>query len=96
MQKDHLIQLHAFLIQVRAYIEKVHKDEARGSFDVYDALNIRPHEVHKSKNKQQTAIFELMRGISDVLSETDPESHFPNMVKTLDKFCDQVEGKEEK
>ena len=94
MQKDHLIQLHAFLIQIRNYIEMIYQEEGEEAFSEYDSLHIHPHEVHKSKDMQQLAIFELMKSISNFLSEKDPE-HFGKISQTLDEYCTTLKNKDE-
>jgi hypothetical protein len=96
VQKDHLIQLHAFLIQIRNYIEMIYQEDGEEAFAEYDSLHIYPHEVHKSKDKQQLAIFELMKSISYLLSEKDPE-HFGKISQTLDEYCTNLknQGEEE-
>lgn len=91
MQKDHLIQLHAFLIQIRNYIEILYEEEGKEAFFNYDSLHIHPHEVHKSKDMQQLAIFELMKSISFLLSEKDPQ-HFEKISQTLDEYCTQLKN----
>jgi hypothetical protein len=87
LQKDHLIQLHAFLVQVRTYLEDIYEQNDSEVFNSYDTLNVHPHEVHKSKNMQQIAIFELMKNISQLLADKDP-AHFKKISETLDYYCD--------
>ena len=91
MQKDHLIQLHAFLIQIRNYIETIYEGESSEVFVCYDSLRIHPHEVHKSKDMQQLAIFELMKCISELLSEKDPDN-FARISKSLDQYCKSLKN----
>jgi len=95
LQKDHLIQLHAFLLQIRSYVETIYGEEDSKVFTSYDALNIHPHEVHKSKDIQQIAIFELSKCMSEVLSDKDPV-HFKRISETLDYTCDHLKKKKKK
>jgi len=89
LQKDHLIQLHAFLLQIRSYIETIYGEVDYNVFNSYDALNIHPHEVHKSKDIQQIAIFELSKCMSEVLSDKDPVN-FKRISETLDYTCEYL------
>jgi len=92
LQKDHLIQLHAFLIQIRSYIETIYEEEDSNAFTSYDALSIHPHEVHKSKDLQRIAIFELTKGISELLTDKDP-TRFQKISETLDYYCEYLKKK---
>lgn len=66
MQKEELIYLHTVLVQVKRMIE------AKGitaDFSDYEALQISPVHVHRSKTDHQQAIFvlsgEIMRAINN-------------------------------
>ena len=95
MQKDHLIQLHAFLLQIRSYVETIYGEEEFNIFTSYDALDIHPHEVHKSKDMQQIAIFELSKCMSEVLSDKDPV-HFKMISENLGYTCEHLKKKKKK
>jgi hypothetical protein len=41
------------------------------AFLSYDKLDIIPHQIHKSKKEHNLAIFELSRGIANLLKEND-------------------------
>lgn len=62
MQKDELIQIHAVLIHVRRYLEQNNGGE--GAFEEYDALEIAPHHLHRSKREHKLAVFTLSQSIA--------------------------------
>ncbi len=66
MQKDEIIQMHAFLLQVRSYIEDKSSKKEFDAFATYKALDVAPYHIFKSIDEQKNALFELCRGISIV------------------------------
>jgi hypothetical protein len=64
MQKDEIIQMHAFLIQVRSYIEDKSSNREFDAFASYKALDVAPYHIYKSIDEQKKALFELCKGIS--------------------------------
>jgi len=63
MNKDELIQMHAFLLQVKQVLEdKIEKK--REDFSSYAALDVAPYHIFKSKKIQKLAVFELCKGLS--------------------------------
>lgn len=62
MQKDELIQIHAVLVHVRRYLEQNNGGEA--VFGEYDALQIAPHHLHRSKREHKLAVFTLSQNIA--------------------------------
>jgi len=72
LRKDELIQIHTFLIHIRTCIEQLHEYNNPQAFTSYESLNIGPQDVHKSKEKQKTAVVELYKGISKALVEKEP------------------------
>lgn len=68
MQKDELIQMHAFLLQIKSYVEDG-DNETKDVFTSYDTLNVAPHHVFKSKDLQKEAVFELCKGISRLFNK---------------------------
>jgi hypothetical protein len=89
IQKDELIQIHSFLLQLRLNLEDKIIDTKLNHFSSYDSLNISPHKVFKSKNEQELAIFELSRGISNLISEYDP-STFSEICSNLNETCNKL------
>ena len=92
IQKDELIQLHAFFLQLRLNLENNIIDTKLKHFITYDLLNISPHQVFKSKNEQKLAIFELCRGISNMISEIDPYN-FSELCSSLEDTCSKLRKK---
>ena len=66
MQKEEIIQLHSFLFQVKLYFEGIAGQDGGDMFSSYDSLHVSPHHVHKSKEKQETALIELCKCLSDL------------------------------
>ena len=86
IQKDELIQIHAFLLQLRAHLENMVENSNPQVFLSYEKLNIGPHKVHKSKKEHKLAVFELCKGIADLLQENNC-SAFQRVYGDLEKRC---------
>ena len=71
IQKDELIQLHAFLFQLRTHLENMVENNNPQAFLSYVKSDVRPHQVHKSKDEHRLAVFELSKGIADLLRNDD-------------------------
>jgi hypothetical protein len=71
IQKDELIQFHAFLLHVRNHLECIAEDYDPDVFSSYDALNVAPHQVNRSKDEQKLAVFELCEAISKMVMVED-------------------------
>lgn len=87
MQKDELIQLHMFLVQIKRYLES--KGECRQQSDIfaeYDQLHVQPQQVFKSKKEQMVALFELCRGLTQVLFPEENEE-YKRMSMRLQHIC---------
>jgi len=68
MQKDELIQLHTFLLQLKTHLEGIIKNNGGIEFQSYEKLDITPYQVYKSKREHKLAVFVLSRGIATLLS----------------------------
>jgi len=68
MQKDELIQLHTFLLQLKTHLECMVKNNGGKEFICYQKLNVTPYQVYKSKREHKLAVFALSKGIADLLS----------------------------
>ncbi|MEA2055459.1 MAG: UPF0058 family protein [Candidatus Thermoplasmatota archaeon] len=68
MQKDELIQLHTFLIQLKTHLEDIVEHNGGVEFKKYDTLDITPYQVYKSKREHKLAVFALSQGIAELLS----------------------------
>jgi hypothetical protein len=71
MQKDELIQLHTFLLQLKTHLEYIVKNDGINAFMPYEKLDITPYQVYKSKREHKLAVFSLSKGIADLLSNND-------------------------
>ena len=68
MQKDELIQLHMFLLQLKTHLYEMVDNNGGAEFQYYDKLNITPYKFYKSKREHKLAIFILSNGIVNLLS----------------------------
>ena len=71
MQKDELIQLHTFLLQLKTHLEDIVENNGNRSFNFYDKLDVTPYQVYKSKREHKLAVFALSQGIAELLSYND-------------------------
>jgi hypothetical protein len=71
MQKDELIQLHTFLLQLKTHLEDMVSDNGGLEFDPYRKLDVTPYQVYKSKREHKLAVFTLSKGIADLLSNNN-------------------------
>jgi len=71
MQKDELIQLHTFLLQMKTHLENIVENDGINEFITYEKLDITPYQVYKSKREHKLAVFSLSRGIADMLSNNN-------------------------
>ena len=88
MQKDEIIQLHVFLLQMRAQLENMMENDNSQAFLFYDEMNILPQQVHKSKKEHNLAIFELSKGIANLLQEND-YSISQQIHDNLERMCNR-------
>ena len=58
------------------------------AFLSYVKLDVRPHQVHKSKDEHRLAVFELSKGIADLLRDDDC-SIFQRIYDGLERMCNQ-------
>ena len=71
MQKDELIQLHTFLIQLKTHLEEIVDNNGGVEFGFYERLNVTPYQVYKSKREHKLAVFTLSKGIADLLKNNN-------------------------
>lgn len=71
MQKDELIQLHTFLLQLKTHLEDIVENNGRSEFYFYEKLDVTPYQVYKSKREHKLAVFTLSKGIADLLSNNN-------------------------
>lgn len=94
MMKEEIIQLHAFFLQVRHHIEDILDTKDSTLFSFYDQLQVYPHLVHKSRNKQLLATFELCKGIADCLVLNN-FNEFEVTSEKLDCLCNKYRKKDQ-
>ena len=68
MQKDELIQLHTFLLQLKTHLEDMVDNNGGAEFQPYQRLDVTPYQVYKSKREHKLAVFTLSKGIAILLS----------------------------
>ena len=88
MQKDEIIQFHTFLLQLRTHLENMVENNNPQAFLSYEKLNIGPHKIHKSKKEHKLAVFELSKGITNLLQENNC-SAFQRIYDDLEKMCNR-------
>ena len=71
MQKDELIQLHMFLLQLKNHLQSILGNNGIEEFAIYEKLNVTPYQVYKSKREHTLAVFMLSKGIADLLTNSD-------------------------
>jgi hypothetical protein len=71
MQKDELIQLHTFLLQLRTHLEEFLGENGVVEFQRYQKLDVTPYQVYKSKREHTLAVFMLSKGIADLLANNE-------------------------
>ena len=88
MQKDEIIQLHMFLLQLRTQLVDIMEKNNSQAFLSYDEMNILPQQVHKTKDEHKLAVFELSKGIANLLQEDDC-SAFQKIYDRLEGMCNR-------
>ena len=71
MQKDELIQIHTFLLQLKTHLDDMIDNNGGEEFQSYDKLNVTPYHIYKSKREHKLAIFTLSNGIATLLSNNN-------------------------
>ena len=89
IQKDELIQLHMFLIQLKINLEDMVENYNPQAFLIYEKPNISPYKVHKSKDEHKLAIYELSKGIANMLRDDNTNSVFQEIYDGLDRICNR-------
>ena len=86
MQKDEIIQLHMFLLQLRTRLENMAEKDNSQAFLCYDEMNIFPQQIYKTKDEHKLAVFELSKGIANLLQENNC-SAFQKIHGRLEGLC---------
>ncbi len=95
MQKDELIQLHTFLLQLKTHLEDMVENNGGAEFFSYQKLDVSPHQVYKSKREHKLAVFTLSKGIAILLSN----NNCPGLEKVsnrLDQMAERFMTEKEK
>jgi len=95
MQKDELIQLHTFLLQLKTHLEDLVENNGGIEFTAYSKLDCSPFQVYKSKREHKLAVFTLSRGIATLLSN----NNCPGLEKVsnrLDQMAERFMTEKEK
>jgi hypothetical protein len=82
MQKDELIQLHTFLLQLKTHLECMVDNNGGSEFGHYEKLNVTPYQVYKSKREHKLAVFTLSKGIAELLSN----NNYPGLEKVSNRL----------
>jgi len=82
MQKDELIQLHTFLLQLKTHLDDMVDNNDGLEFQSYDKLNVTPCHVYKSKREHKLAVFTLSKGIATLLSH----NNYPGLEKVSNRL----------
>lgn len=76
MRKDELIHIHALLLKVRQSLIE-NEDVPVEMQSAYDALDVRPSSIHKSKQNHCEAISTLGGSIERSLEKADTDNPNP-------------------
>ncbi|HDM66781.1 MAG TPA: hypothetical protein ENG62_00120 [Thermoplasmatales archaeon] len=87
MQKDELIQLHMFLLQLKNHLQTILGNNGVNEFAMYEKLNVTPYQVYKSKREHTLAVFMLSKGIADLLTN----SNYPGLEKISNRLASMCE-----
>ncbi len=94
MQKNEIIQLHVFLLQLRTQLVGMMEKGNSPAFLSYDEMNIFPQQVNKTKDEHKLAVFELCKGIAELLQEDDC-SAFQKSYDRLEGMCSRFRKQKE-
>lgn len=89
MQKDELIQMHSFLLHLRFHMENMYDYHEETPFYSYDKLGISPIHINKSKNEHNLAVFELSKGIANLICKTN-NTLDQRIFNNLENICNQL------
>lgn len=71
MKKQELIHLHGLLAEVRDQCEAWENNSL--DLEAYNETGVRPTSIHKSKTDHKAAVFELAKGITGSMTESEQE-----------------------
>ena len=82
MNKEELIQLHMFLLQLKTHLDDMVNNNGGLEFQSYEKLNVTPYQVYKSKREHKLAVFTLSKGIATLLSH----NNYPDLKKVSNRL----------
>jgi hypothetical protein len=95
MQKDELIQLHTFLLQLKTHLSEFVGNNGIEAFRRYEKLDVTPYQVYKSKREHTLAVFTLSKGIADMLTQNHCAG-LENIAGRLDLMAERFMTEKEK
>ena len=95
MQKDELIQLHTFLLQMKTHLSEFVGNNGTEIFTRYEKLDVTPYQVYKSKREHTLAVFTLSKGIADMLTHNNCAG-MENISSRLDLMAERFMTDKEK
>ena len=96
MQKDELIQLHTFLLQLKTHLEEIIDNNGGVDFHAYDKLDVTPYQVYKSKREHKLAVFTLSKDIAGILSTNNGNVGLEKIANRLDQMAVRFMTEKEK
>ena len=91
MHKDELLELHAQLVRIKEYFE-TREGADEDAFAAYEALDVDPSHVHKSKSEHKHAVFVLGNALADAMSD-DELSNAGRISKRMEELADDASQK---
>ncbi len=87
IHKEELIQLHTLMVQMKKFFE----DKGKGEFSQYQALQISPIHVHRSKAEHKHAIFVLGKEIASIMAHDEFSGAGRTSVRMQELACRTVD-----
>ncbi len=72
MKKQELIHLHGLLSEVHTQMETW--EDEKLDLSEYETMGVRPTSIHRSKTDHKAAVFEIAKGITTAMKETEAET----------------------
>ena len=91
MHKDELLELHGQLLKIKEYF-KAREDPGEDLFAEYEALDVDPSHVHKSKSEHKHAVFVLGNALAEAMSD-DEFSNAGRISKRMEELAEDAEQK---
>ena len=91
MHKDELLELHGQLVRIKDYFQ-AREDTAEDTFAAYEALDVDPSHVHKSKSEHKHAVFVLGNSLAEAMSD-DEFSNAGRISKRMEELANDASRK---